>query len=312
MASLTHRALRELVMSFGGCDEYFTEMISAGALVAGGPLEKFYLDSQPKPELVVYQLVGDDTLTIVRAAEIMNRYPSRGIDINMGCSAPFIKKKGGGVAWMLKQDQAVGLIDILKRKSPTTRLSVKMRLGVQDDPEDLLQFCKRLKSAGLDRITLHPRTANQKFKRRARWGAVQELKESIELEVIGNGDIGTFIELKEKSQGPWDGVMVGRAAVQQPWIFLWAQNLAESRLSVDLEETDLKFLHLLEIHQPKEFFISRALLFFSYFAHNVIWHHNLYTQLQKCTTRKEIEYLWREYFVDNPEERIKLRPETSE
>jgi tRNA-dihydrouridine synthase len=103
--------------------------------------------------------------------------------------------------------------------------------------------------------------------------------------------------------------MVGRAAVQQPWIFSWAKNPTGSRHSVDLEETGLSFLDLLEKHQPKEFFLSRALLFFSYFAHNVVWHHSFYTQLQKCTTRKEIETLWREYFLTSPQERIKQQPE---
>jgi len=72
MAEISHRAFRELIEGFGGCDEYFTEMISAPALAAGGPYEKWYTDNGPCPEKLVYQLVGSDSARIVKAAALLD------------------------------------------------------------------------------------------------------------------------------------------------------------------------------------------------------------------------------------------------
>ncbi|MCL2043299.1 MAG: tRNA-dihydrouridine synthase family protein [Treponema sp.] len=329
MAEMSHRALRELIDGFGGCDEYFSEMISAAALLAEGPFEKWYIDPGPRPEKLVYQLVGSDIAHITGAAAILDRLECAGIDLNMGCSAPLIRKTGAGVAWMASADRAGELVKSV-RKAVKKRLSVKLRIGFSDDFEYLTRFCRRLESEGTDMIILHPRTARVKFKRLAKWDYVGALRQELQIPVAGNGDIATAEELIERANSPCDAVMVGRAAVRQPWIFAQAKqndNISHGdtetrrhgdeegdmitcpnlRASVPLcenfgnismvEETGLRFLELLAQHQPPEFYISRARHFFSYFCDNVTWGNYLKNLINREETLSGIEKVWKDYFT---------------
>ena len=315
MAELSHRALRELIEGFGGCDEYFTEMISAPALLTGGPFESWYIDGGPRPEKVVYQLVGADTGQIVKAAALLDRLECVGIDINMGCSAPLIRKTGAGVAWMTSpsREEAVDRAgELIKevRKAVKRRLSVKLRTGLTDDFEFLVQFCRRLESEGVDLIVLHPRTAKEKFKRLARWDYVGALRGELHIPVAGNGDIENAESLIYRASGPCDAVMVGRAAVQKPWIFAQARKMVtDTSLYVGdfknmvtdtfLEETGLRFLELLARWQPPEFHLSRARRFFGFFCDNLKWGNHLKNLLNREVSLAGIEKVWRGHFQGN-------------
>ena len=299
MAELSHRALRELIEDFGGCDTYFSEMISASALLAGGPFEKWYIDGYPKPEKLVFQLVGSVPETISRAAAFLDGMDCAGIDINMGCSAPLIRKSGAGAAWMASIDRAGELISKV-RPNVKRRLSVKLRIGFKEDFDYLVHFCRRLEEAGTELITLHPRTVMEKFKRLARWDYVGRLRQELKIPVAGNGDIASAEELIKRANGPCDAVMVGRAAVRKPWIFAQAR-AAQAALSPNIEETGLRFLELLNRHQPPEFHISRAKRFFSFFCDNLKWGNYLKNQLNREETLSGIERVWKGYFTGETE-----------
>jgi tRNA-dihydrouridine synthase len=325
MAELSHRALRELIEGFGGCDEYFTEMISAAALFGGGPFEKWYIDGGPRPEKTVFQLVGAETGQIARAAALLDRQECAGIDLNMGCSAPLIRKTGAGVAWMASVDRAGELVKEV-RKAVKQRLSVKIRTGLTDDFEYLVRFCRRLEAEGAELIILHPRTAKEKFKRLARWDYVAALRAELRIPVAGNGDIEDARGLIRRASGPCDAVMAGRAAVRQPWIFAQAREIQnsshkgtkarrgeeDSRITSEtlclsafvrdiseefLEETGLRFLELLGRWQPPEFHLSRARRFFGFFCDNLKWGNYLKTLLNKEDSLAGIERVWREHFI---------------
>ncbi|GHT64986.1 tRNA-dihydrouridine synthase [Spirochaetia bacterium] len=313
MAELSHRPLRELIEGFSGpgsgCDEYFTEMISAGPLLGGGPFESWYMDAGPCPERVVYQLVGSDPEQIVRAALLLDSRECLGIDINMGCAAPAIRRTGAGVAWMASIDKAGSLIARV-RQAVKKRLSVKLRIGFEDDFDYLLNFCRRLEGEGAELITLHPRTAGEKFKRSPRWDYVTALRRELHIPVAGNGDVASATDLLRRADG--GPVMVGRAAVRCPWIFAEArsaQNFTDyhgfMQKEVDLEETALRFLELLIKYQPPEFYISRARRFFNYFCDNLKWAHYVKTLLNREETLGGIERALRGYFGEHPEERYR-------
>jgi tRNA-dihydrouridine synthase len=303
MAELSHRALRELIEPFGGCDEYFSEMISAGALLGGGPFEKWYVDPLPRPEKLVYQLVGADPGQLIRAAALLDRRDCAGIDINMGCSAPAIRRTGAGAAWMASIDRAGELIAGL-RKSVKKRLSVKLRIGFEDDFDYLLRFCRRLEEAGLDLITLHPRTAREKFRRSARWDYVARLRGELGIPVAGNGDIADAAALRRRA-GDHHALMVGRGAVRSPWIFAHARDLAAGNppAPVDREETALRFLDLLSRHQPPEFHQSRARRFFAFYCGNLKWAHHVNTLLARETGLSGMARVLTDYFREHPEEK---------
>jgi tRNA-dihydrouridine synthase len=317
MAELSHRALRELLFSFGGVDEYFTEMINAPSLLSGGPLEDYYIDAEPCPEKVVYQLVGADEERLAAAAAMLDKRSCKGIDINMGCSAPAIARYGAGVAWMSHPENAWKMAALV-RKSIDKRLSVKIRLGPEENFENLLSFCQGLVNEGVELITLHPRTAKEKFKRRARWNYVADLKKELSIPVAGNGDISSQEELISRAEGPWDAVMVGRLAVKCPWIFASAKAFAQIALgdqlikpiecingftSVNLEETAFRYLELLEKYQPHEFHKSRAHRFFQYYCGNFVWGNYLMTLIGREKDFPAMRKILSDYFTEHPEER---------
>jgi tRNA-dihydrouridine synthase len=313
MAELSHRALRELIEGFGGCDEYFTEMISAPALLGGGPFERWYIDGGPRPEKVVFQLVGADIGQISKAAALLDRLESRGIDLNMGCCAPLIRKTGAGIAWMASVDRAGELVKEV-RKAVKRRLSVKIRTGFSDDFEYLVKFCRRLEEEGAELIILHPRTAKEKLKRRARWDYVGALRQELRIPVAGNGDIDNTENLNNRAGGPCDAVMVGRAAVRQPWIFAEARGtqlvpdtnspsvllrVLRGENSSLFFDTGLRFLELLARWQPPEFHISRARRFFGFFCDNLKWGNYVKNLLGREETLSGMEKAWRGYFGGN-------------
>jgi tRNA-dihydrouridine synthase len=309
MAELSHRALRELIEGFGGCDEYFTEMISAGALIGGGPFEAYSVDAGPCPSRVVYQLVGADPGQIAAAAALLDRQDCAGIDLNMGCSAPAIVRLGAGVRWMADPDKAAALIRMV-RPQTRKRLSVKLRLGMEADLDSLVTFCRRLEDEGVDFITLHPRTAREKFRRTARWDFVGALRQSLRIPVAGNGDITDAAGLLRRAAGDCDAVMAGRLAVRAPWIFARARAMekdpagTEEWPAVNLEETALRFLELLARYQPPEFHISRARRFFAYFCDNLVWGNYVKTLLGRETALAGMEQVLTVYFGEHPEERL--------
>ncbi|MFP3091304.1 tRNA-dihydrouridine synthase family protein [Treponema sp. TIM-1] len=305
MAEISHRALRELIVSFGGCDEYYTEMISAGALLGGGPYESYYIDGGPCPGRVVYQLAGADEGQLAAAAAKLDWVEKAGIDINMGCSAPAIVRTGAGVRWMDSPDKAGQMIRRVRR-AVTGRLSVKLRIGPRDDPEYLLRFCRRLESEGVEQITLHPRTAKEKFKRRARWEYVGLLRGALGIPVVGNGDINSAEDLVRRAAGDCDGVMIGRLAVRAPWIFAQVRGPVLPAVlpeTVNLEEIALRFLELLAQYQPRDFLLSRARRFFTYFCDNLLWGTYLKTLLAREPELSAMARLLSVFFREHPEQR---------
>jgi tRNA-dihydrouridine synthase len=297
MAELSHRGLRELIEDFGGCDEYFSEMISAGALFAGGPFEKWYIDAGPRPEKLVFQLVGSDPGQISRAAAFLDGLECAGIDLNMGCSAPLIRKTGAGAAWMANIDRAGELISHV-RPVVKRRLSVKLRIGFNDDFDYLVRFCRRLEAEGTELITLHPRLVTEKFKRLARWDYVEKLRKELKIPVAGNGDINSPEDITRRSS-LCDAVMVGRAAVRQPWI-MGQSRRGQSAYSVP--ETALRFLELLALHQPPDFYISRARRFFGFFCDNLQWGNYVKNLINREETLQGIEKVVKEHFKESKED----------
>jgi tRNA-dihydrouridine synthase len=228
---------------------------------------------------------------------------------------------------MASIDRAGELIAGL-RKAVSRRLSVKLRIGFQDDFDYLARVCRRLQAAAVYLITLHPRTAPEKFKRRARWEYVGRLKRELRIPVAGNGDIDTAEDLFSRAAARagdselCDAVMVGRGAVRRPWIFAEARKLQAERAAAleggavfpspadgegreaaaaHIEETGVRFLELLARYQPPEFHLSRARRFFAYFCDNLKWGNYLKNILNREESLHGIERAWRDYFARHGE-----------
>lgn len=332
MATISHPAFRILIEKFGACDEYFTEMINAPSLVTGGPFENYYLDPSPCPEKIVWQLTSKNTDFMLAGAKEIVCLPGIGIDINMGCSAPEIVKQGAGIAWMLKpiNETAQMLNAVRKSFSYNQRLSVKIRLGGEDfDFENLKNFVDMLICEGVTQIVLHPRTQKEKFRRNPKWQYVNDLllyvteKYGDSICLCGNGDIKdveSFASVLQKVPNI-KGVMIGRSAVQKPWIFGELKNylnyIEENEQSsqiekkfvprkekFDLQAIGFDFFEKLKISQPQEFWLTRSQRFFTYFCMNVSFSHYLTTQIINCKNIDDMKQAFAAYFEKMPNERF--------
>jgi tRNA-dihydrouridine synthase len=188
------------------------------------------------------------------------------------------------------------------RRSVKGRLSVKLRLGVDENFERLAVFCLMLQDEGVEALTLHPRTSLEKLRRRARWEYVARLRAELKIPVTGNGDVSSSAELLARAESPCDGVMVGRAAIRKPWIFAAAAGLLPVG-RIDAEAVAMRFLDLLAKRQPPEFWETRARRFFFYFCDNLKWAHHVRTLLGRETELGAMGAVLRSHFEANPEER---------
>lgn len=324
MATLSHPAFRMLIEEFGGCDEYYTEMINAPSLLNKGQFEKFYINPAPVPEKIVWQLTGKTAAPIVEAASVVAALGGIGVDLNMGCSAPEIVNGGAGIAWMLKSraetlELVRGVKNALEKYESETgihrRFSVKFRLGDENfTDESFFSFADMLVENGVERLALHPRTKKEKYRDLPRWKYAELLAErySGKISVVVNGDIkdSESAENAEKICGKCDGLMIGRMAVQKPWIFaeISRKNL-EPRPEpepVDLLKCALDFIDFVEKFQPPEFYKTRLQRFFTYFCMNFSFAHYAQTQMLNAKNIEDSRSRICGYFEKVPEDRFKF------
>jgi len=239
MATLSHQGLRKIIEKFGGCDEYYTEMINASSYLTHGQFESFYTLNEIASDKIVWQITGKNFEPMAKCAKELCNFGGIGIDINMGCSAPDIVKTGAGIAWMLKPiEETKRLVCEVKNAllsfstddknhsfyNKVPRLSVKLRLG--DDnftDEGFYNFCNMLYQNGVEQIVLHPRTKREKLARAPRYFYVENVAREFngKMNVILNGnvkDVPSF-ESALKAAPSASGVMIARMSAQKPWIF---------------------------------------------------------------------------------------------
>jgi len=341
MATLSHEALRVLIHRYGDPDEYFSEMINATTFVGGGRFEKWYIRTDPAPEKMVWQLNGSDAAPMARAAGMLARLGGIGLDLNMGCSAPEIVRGGAGIAWMLKPvsetadlvrqvhfslDEVIGAGEVSGATGVSAdsavsaivmpgvpvpfRLSVKLRLGADENWDRLLAFCRMLIEEGVELITLHPRIKSDKYGRPARREFTARLAASLSVPVYGNGDIHSPEDAcAYHREYPCAGLMIGRSAVQKPWLFRDIKNLAAGILAdatlepVDHLEVANFFLENLALRQPPEFQLTRMHRFFFYYCDNFSFAHHIKMRIQKAESPDAVRALLEEYFEQVPADR---------
>ncbi|WP_420627411.1 tRNA dihydrouridine synthase [Candidatus Leptofilum sp.] len=218
MAAYSDVPFRAICRQFGAAMHY-TEFVPTEALLCDpNPLWR-RLDVHPAGEQpMVFQIFGNDAQTILRAARRIVAWGADIIDINMGCSVPQISKKGAGVG-MMRQPKLVAETFRLLTTHLNVPITGKLRLGWDEANQNYLEIAKIMVDNGAALVALHGRTRTQKYRGQADWEAIAKLKQAVDVPVLGNGDVRTIADIDRlKAHTGCDGVMIGRAALGNPWL----------------------------------------------------------------------------------------------
>jgi len=218
MAGITDKAFRILARK-AGCGLVCTEMVSDQALLYGNPKTCEMLNLAGERGPLSVQIFGSNPAYMTMAAQIAESRGAAVIDINMGCPTPKIVKNGEGAALMKNPRLAVEIVRAVvgRVKIPVT---VKMRKGWDEESVNAVEMAKLLACEGAAAITVHGRTRSQFYAGKADWEIIAAVKKAVDVPVIGNGDIRRPEDaLLMMEQSGCDGIMIGRAALGNPWIF---------------------------------------------------------------------------------------------
>ncbi len=218
LAGITRLPFR-LLAKKEGCALVCSEMISSKGLVYKSLKTHDFLNSRPEEKPLSVQIFGSDPSIMAEAAAMVEASGADILDINLGCSVKKVLKTGSGAA-LMKEPQKVETILEAVRNAVSIPLTVKMRAGWDRSGAQAIRISEIAQASGVDAIAIHPRTANQGFGGKADWPLIATIKQKISIPVIGNGDIERPEDaLKMLATTGCDAVMIGRAAIGNPWIF---------------------------------------------------------------------------------------------
>lgn len=218
MAGVADRAMREICTEFGAA---FTigELTSSRGVTLSDEKSESYLFCSDLTRPAGSQLFGNDPEIMAQAARIAEKYRPDFIDINMGCPAPKVAGNGGGSA-LMREPQLAGEILRAVVGAVSVPVTVKIRTGWDKDNINAVEIAKRAEDAGVSAITVHGRTRAQMYAPGIDMDTISEVKKSVSVPIIGNGDITCGADAKKMyDYTGCDFVMVGRAAMGNPFIF---------------------------------------------------------------------------------------------
>jgi len=226
MAGMTDTAFRRLVKRRGGCGLVVTEMVSSEGLVRGIDRTLEYAEYTEEERPVSIQIFGGDPAKMAEAAQIVEGMGADIVDVNMGCPVPKIAKHNAGCSLMREPEHAQSVVAAMT-KAVRIPVTVKMRAGWDASDINAPEMARRMQDAGAAAIAVHGRTAAQSYSGFSDWDLIARVASSVSIPVFGSGDCVEASQLVDKLRdGRVSGVLVGRGALRNPWIFEHAAALA--------------------------------------------------------------------------------------
>ncbi|WP_349421074.1 tRNA dihydrouridine synthase DusB [Staphylococcus felis] len=255
MAGVCNSAFRLTVKEFGA-GLVCAEMVSDKAILFNNPktMKMLYIDENERP--LSLQIFGGEKETLVEAAEYVDKNTTADIiDINMGCPVSKIIRCEAGARWLLDPNKIYEMVSAVTERV-SKPVTCKMRIGWDEDHIYAVENAKAAERAGAAAISLHGRTRVQMYEGKANWDIIRQVKEAVNIPVIGNGDV-TSPELAEKmlEETGVDAVMIGREALGNPWMIYRTVHYLETGELIEEpgvdEKIDIALLHLRRLVELK-------------------------------------------------------------
>jgi nifR3 family TIM-barrel protein len=274
MAGITDQYFRRILKRIGGVGLVSMEFISSEALTRGSERTRSMMHFHEDERPLAIQIYGSDAARMSDAASYVQELGADVVDINMGCPANKILKGCAGAALMGDLRLAESIIQACRDRLHIP-LTVKFRLGLDDGRCNYLDLGKACEASGADAVALHARTARQMFSGKADWDRIRCLKQTLSIPVSGNGDIVTSEDALAMWRGTGcDGVMIGRGAMQNPWIFRQtaASLRGEPVAPVTLEDRRAMILghfRMLKDQEEERFALHKIRTFTGWYTHGL-------------------------------------------
>lgn len=302
MAGVTDTAYRIIAHDMG-CPLCYAEMVSSQGIHFKNERTLSMLQSEAAERPLAMQIFANSPEMAAEAAAYVEELGCADIlDFNMGCPAPKIVKNNEGSALMLDPAKAFAILQAI-RKAVKMPFTVKMRKGWDDEHVNVVEMAKLAEAAGADAIAVHGRTREQFYRDKADWEIIAKVKKNVKIPVIANGDVRSCADLKAILEVTGaDGVMVGRAAQGNPWIFKQLTHFLRTgeelpgptmteRAEVILRHLDLLLKYKGDYVGPREM-RKHATWYTRGITHGAI----LRDKFNKATTRADFAAIIKEYF----------------
>ena len=255
MAGVCNSAYRKMCKEMG-CGLVYAEMVSDKAITFSNKktLDMLYMEEEERP--LTQQIFGSDKSSFVEAAKYIyeNMKPDI-IDINMGCPVPKVAVRAQAGSALLKNPEKIYEIVKAVVEAVPIPVTVKIRSGWDSNHINAVEVAKIIEKAGASAICVHPRTRSQGYSGKADWNIIKQVKESVSIPVIGNGDIKTPEDAKNMLESTGcDAVMIGRGVLGNPWLIKNTINYLDGKDLIDVsvsDRVDMCLKHLSYLEQLK-------------------------------------------------------------
>ncbi|NJK78408.1 MAG: tRNA dihydrouridine synthase DusB [Chloroflexaceae bacterium] len=262
MAGVTDSTFRRMILAMGGCGLVSTEMTNAASVSPKACKRHRLLDFLPEERPLTMQLSGNEPELVAHAARTVAELGADVLDINCGCPSPKVTGGGHGAS-LLRDLPKLERVLTAVRKAVDIPVTLKFRAGWDEESLNYLDTAKIAEACGMAALALHPRTREQRYTGEADWSRVAEVKQHVSIPVIGSGDVKSAHDaLHRLHTSGVDGVMIGRAAMSNPWIFMQIAQLRRGEpifepTSADKCELLLTYLEMCLSDMPEHLALNK-------------------------------------------------------